>query len=206
VTGNELRELLGRALIDLAGSADELGQLDGRVGDGDLGVTVAASASTVAEKLASLPAEAPPKDVLLLVGSVLRTANPSTLATLAGAAVEAGAATLADRVDARRDEALSFAETASATIARLGRSAPGDKTILDAMIPSVQVLRERQGAHPEVLADMIAAARDGVEATRDLQAKRGRARWVAERAIGVPDPGAVAYLRLLEALARALYE
>jgi len=53
-----------------------------------------------------------------------------------------------------------------------------------------------------VLDAMVEAARRGVDETAGLQSRRGRAAWLGERSSGHADPGATAYLRLLEALRR----
>lgn len=85
---------------------------------------------------------------------------------------------------------------AAQAIATRGKSGVGDKTVLDALIPSL----DAAGATADdPLGAAVQAARAGVEATRDLVSVRGRAAWVGERTRGHADPGAVAYLRLLEA-------
>jgi phosphoenolpyruvate---glycerone phosphotransferase subunit DhaL len=53
---------------------------------------------------------------------------------------------------------------------------------------------------------MIVAARKGIEQTTEKVSRKGRAAWLGERTIGHPDPGATAYLRLLEALQQASSE
>jgi dihydroxyacetone kinase-like protein len=202
VTGNDLRVHLVTILADLGAAADELAELDRSVGDGDLGVTVTASTEAAIKSINELPNDPTPSSVLSSVGGAVGTANPSTLSTLVAAGLEAGAAALEDRPHFDREELLLFAETVARTIGRLGRSQQGDKTVLDALLPSIDALRMSPGDAREVVVQMIAAAQTGIDSTRDQQAKRGRAQWVAERSIGVPDPGAVAYLRLLEAAQR----
>jgi phosphoenolpyruvate---glycerone phosphotransferase subunit DhaL len=69
-------------------------------------------------------------------------------------------------------------------------------------VPSVDALESSAGDDP--LDAMVAAARRAIDETTPLQSQRGRASWVGERSAGHPDPGAMAYLRLLEALAAVL--
>ena len=88
------------------------------------------------------------------------------------------------------------------TIATRGKSAVGDKTVLDALVPSLDAAETAladggSGALPAA----VTAARDGVEASANLVSRRGRAAWVGERGQGSRDGGAVAWLRLLEAMA-----
>jgi dihydroxyacetone kinase len=74
--------------------------------------------------------------------------------------------------------------------------------VLDALLPSLDVLDAASdtGAR-SVLDEMVRAAEQGVRDTTELVSQRGRAAWVGERSAGHPDPGATAYLRLLQSLA-----
>jgi Dihydroxyacetone kinase len=130
-------------------------------------------------------------------------ANPSTMAALAGGALLAAAKSAADSTELNRADALRLGRAAADSIALRGKAELGDKTMLDAIVPSLDVLEATEAADPESLGLMVVAARRAVEETTGLQSRRGRAAWVQERSIGHPDPGATAYLRLLEALAEA---
>ena len=72
---------------------------------------------------------------------------------------------------------------------------PGDKTMLDALVPAVDRARRRASARPR------AAAEQGAEATTPLQARKGRASYLGERSIGHQDPGATSAALLIAALA-----
>jgi dihydroxyacetone kinase len=96
---------------------------------------------------------------------------------------------------------VTIAQQATAAVEKRGKSALGDKTVLDALIPSVRALEA--ATSEEGLAAMITAARKGIDDTTPNISRRGRAAWLGERAQGHPDPGAVAYLRFLEALERS---
>ncbi len=85
-----------------------------------------------------------------------------------------------------------------------GKSDVGDKTLLDALVPAVDTLEERVGAGDSAAAALRAAApvaRERAEATRSMQAMRGRASYTGERSIGTLDAGAVAVAVMFEALA-----
>ena len=87
-----------------------------------------------------------------------------------------------------------------------GKSDVGDKTLLDALVPAVDTLEERIGAGDDAAAALRAAAvvaRERAEATRSMQAMRGRASYTGERSIGTLDAGAVAVAVMFEALAQA---
>jgi dihydroxyacetone kinase-like protein len=202
VNGSALRALLGDALLRLEDSRDELRALDAAIGDGDLGITVAGGAKAVRQALDSeQPTE--PAAVLRCAAKSFAKANPSTMSGLAAAALLASAKEIDGATDLDRALATQLAETSAATIVARGGAQLGDKTILDALLPSIDALREAPADSAAALAAMTKAAQAGVDATTGLASQRGRAAWVGERSVGHPDGGATAYLRLLESLAAA---
>jgi dihydroxyacetone kinase-like protein len=202
MTGNELRTLLDRAFEILAESADELRDLDAAVGDGDLGVTVRGGASAARQAMRSLPDAAIPADVFRTLATAISSANPSSFAALVATALLAAARSVAGSQSLTRDDVVTIAQQATVAVEKRGKSALGDKTVLDALIPSVRALEATTS--DAALAAMIAAARKGIDNTTPSVSRRGRAAWLGERAQGHPDPGAVAYLRFLEALRRSM--
>lgn len=197
MTGAELAALLDAALSQVAESKDELRDLDAALGDGDLGITVSKGCAAVRERLSGM-AGASPADVIRATGTAFAAANPSTMAALVGGALLAGAKAVSDRTDLDRQDALRLARAAADSVATRGKAEIGDKTMLDAIVPSIDALAAAQDEDP--LPGMVDAASRAVAETTPLQSKRGRAAWVGERSIGQADPGATAYLRLLEAL------
>jgi dihydroxyacetone kinase-like protein len=190
VTSKELRDILTRALNALPAHADELRDLDAALGDGDLGITVQSGSAAVVKALGALPEEATLNEVMLAAAKAFSTANPSTFAALVGGGL--------------LDEVLGIGQAVAARIIERGKSQVGDKTVLDALVPSLDVLAASQGNATDTLDAMIAKAREQVSATATMQSKKGRAAWVQERSIGHADPGATAYVRFLEALKNAL--
>ncbi|MGF6774035.1 dihydroxyacetone kinase-like protein [Paraburkholderia sp. GAS199] len=204
ISCGELRAVLTRALSTLPTHAEELRELDAALGDGDLGITVQAGSKAVVAALAALPETAAVNEMLLAAGKAFSTANPSTFAALIGGGLLAAAKTMVGKTEVGKDEALAIGRAVAARIVERGKSQVGDKTVLDALVPSLDVLDASQGDAQALLAKMIDTARERIEATSGLQSQKGRAAWVQERSIGHPDPGATAYLRFLEALRVAL--
>lgn len=195
-------ELIGTiddALVHLEGCADELRDLDAALGDGDLGITVASGCQAVREALAGLTDDASPAQVLTTAAAAFARANPSTMAALVGGALLAAARGLGDREDVDRAAAIAIGRAAAESIATRGKAQLGDKTVLDALVPSLDAMEVAPDAP---LAVGIEAARRAVEETRTLQSMRGRAAWMGERSKGLQDPGATAFLRFLEGLDR----
>ena len=75
-----------------------------------------------------------------------------------------------------------------------GKAQIGQKTILDSLHPALVVLQQGIGSgddEKKLVAEVIQAAADGAEKTRELRPEVGRARWFSERSQGQIDPGAV---------------
>ena len=196
----ELSQRLIAALLILDESSDELRELDSAVGDGDLGVTVHAIVTSVQTALRELPAGVTPDELLTILGTTVSTANPSTFGSLVGSGIGAGAKVVAGITNLSQEDLVRFGFAVTESIARRGKSGVGDKTVLDAMVPSLEALEDTDARGVAALELAIAAATVSIELTAGDVAKKGRASWAGERGIGTPDAGAVAYLRFLQAL------
>lgn len=92
-------------------------------------------------------------------------------------------------------------------LARRGRAAEGDKTMLDVLAPAAQALGANAGAGvATALLAMREAAQAGLEASRPLRARRGRAAFVGARAVGADDPGAASALLCISTIVEYLGE
>ena len=88
-----------------------------------------------------------------------------------------------------------------------GKAEPGDKTMVDALAPAVEALQRAQedGAElPAALEQSAQAAREGMEKTVPMVARKGRASYLGERSAGHQDPGATSSYLLLQAAVDAL--
>jgi phosphoenolpyruvate---glycerone phosphotransferase subunit DhaL len=199
MTVDELRTRLVETLRAMPAYAEELRELDAALGDGDLGVTMKAGSLAAAEAIGKLPEDAAVSDVLMAMGKAFSTANPSTFAALMGGGMLAAAKTAAGRREVGKADALAAGRALAARIAERGKAQLGDKTMLDALVPSLDTLEAASGDERAQLDAMIATASQQVRATAALQSKKGRAGWLQERSAGHADPGATAWLRFLEA-------
>jgi dihydroxyacetone kinase len=90
-------------------------------------------------------------------------------------------------------------------ITGLGRAEPGDKTMVDALLPYQEAFRAAFDGGTQVkgaLAAAAAAAREAADATASLRPLKGRARPLAEKSLGHPDPGAVSFGLIASRIAR----
>lgn len=197
MNGNELNLAIRNCLGAFTEYAEELGDLDQALGDGDLGITVSVGARAVLDALAQLPETATPTEVVLACAKAFANANPSTMAALVAGALLAGSRVWGDAERIDSEHVGRFALAAAESISQRGKAQVGDKTILDAMFPAAEALRDTP-AGGNALDAAIDAAESGVISSKDLQSRRGRASWLQERSIGLQDPGATAFLRFLQ--------
>lgn len=201
MNGKELNHQIRATLSVLVESADELRDLDQALGDGDLGITVTAGSHAVIAELEKLGDDATPTEIARTCAKAFANANPSTMAALVAGALLNGSRTWEGKEEIGLAEATDFVAAAGASIAQRGKTEVGDKTILDGIAAATDALRG--SAEPAAATDaVVRAAGRAVEETTGLQSRRGRASWLQERSIGLPDPGATAFQRLVEAWAR----
>ncbi|MCU4160038.1 dihydroxyacetone kinase subunit L [Acidiphilium sp. AL] len=174
-----------------------LNALDAAIGDGDHGANLARGFAKVVTKLdeatQATPAALFKLAGMTLIGTVGGASGPLYGTFFLEAAKAAGDAATLD------DAALAACLRAGlAGVRARGKAEPGDKTMVDALIPAIAVL-DGGGS----LAKAAEAARDGAEATKPIVARKGRASYLGERAIGHVDPGATSSAMLLACLAEA---
>ncbi|MFE0101093.1 dihydroxyacetone kinase subunit DhaL [Streptomyces sp. NPDC059009] len=199
------------ALVDR--EAERLTELDSPIGDADHGSNLQRGFTAVVEVLEK---EAPstPGAVLALAGrqliSTVGGASGPLYGTLlrrtgkalgaaggdtgANADADADADANGEAVGVSREEFARALRVGVDAVSALGGATPGDKTMLDALVPGVDALTESFAAARD-------AAEEGALATTPLQARKGRASYLGERSIGHQDPGATSAALLFAALA-----
>lgn len=195
ITAEEILAILERIAGEMEGQKDFLCQLDGAVGDGDQGVTMAIGFRAIRAVLPSLQGQ----DVGSIVTKAGLTFNGTAASTIG--ALFATACMRAGREakglsEIGLAELAVMAEAAVTGIKERGKAEVGDKTVLDAMVPAAEALRAAavEGLPlPEGLRRSLRAAEEGVRATIPLRSKMGRAAWIADRTVGHQDPGATSF-------------
>ncbi|WP_438443081.1 dihydroxyacetone kinase subunit DhaK [Kluyvera georgiana] len=190
----QVHALVAQATQTLQGLESRLNALDAKVGDGDTGSTFALGAQDIATQLEqnALPLNNPAQ-LLQLIGERLATVMGGSSGVLMSLFFTAAGQALAQR------ETLPNALLAGLKQMKFyGGAAPGDRTLIDALQPALEALRDKG------LTEAIAAAQQGAESTATMQkAKAGRASYVnSDNLNGVPDPGAVAVAEVFAAFAK----
>ncbi|PBC65517.1 dihydroxyacetone kinase subunit L [Streptomyces sp. Tue6028] len=192
------RRWMTATAVSVDREAQRLTDLDSPIGDADHGSNLQRGFNSVR---AALEKEAPatPGAVLVLAGRQLISTVGGASGPLYGSLLRKTGKELGDAAEVTEEQlALALRAGVDAVMA-LGGASPGDKTMIDALVPAVDALSESFAAAK-------AAADEGAVATTPLQARKGRASYLGERSIGHQDPGATSSALLIGALVEAAGE
>jgi phosphoenolpyruvate---glycerone phosphotransferase subunit DhaL len=197
LTTGSIRFAIGRLKEKMEACADELNELDGALGDGDLGVTMTAAARRLQADVPNLPEDL--GIALFQCAQAFTRVTASTYGTLLATGLMAAAKTTRGRTEAPWTEVSALVGTALQAMSSRGKGQLGDKTVLDAV---EAVRRATEGLGDPVA--LAAAADQAVAAALDdfryLPFRQGRARIFGEKGLGRDDPGMVAFKRVVESL------
>jgi dihydroxyacetone kinase-like protein len=185
---------------------EHLTRLDAAIGDADHGINMERGFDAVQQKLDA----SPPDDLgwlFKLVGTTLISTVGGASGPLYGTAFLRMGGALAGKTSASAPELGTALAVAYEGVATRGRSDRGEKTMLDAFGPALDVFRLVPGdgrTLAEILAAAAAAAEEGAKTTIPLMATKGRASYLGEKSIGHQDPGATSTWFLFRALAESV--
>jgi dihydroxyacetone kinase phosphoprotein-dependent L subunit len=179
------------------------GDLDAVVGDGDFGYSMARGFELVLEGWDDFD-RADIGTFLKKIAVVITSRIGGTSGPIWGTAFLRAGATAGPAERLEPAQVIAMLRAAIEGIKARGNSDIGDKTLLDALIPAVDTIEAQVADGHDAAATLRAAAvvaRERAEATRSMQAMRGRAAYTGERSIGTLDAGAIAVATMFEALA-----
>jgi phosphoenolpyruvate---glycerone phosphotransferase subunit DhaL len=179
------------------------GDLDAVVGDGDFGYSMARGFELVLSGWDDFD-RADIGTFLKKVAVVITSRIGGTSGPIWGTAFLRAGTTAGAVERLEPEQVVAMLRASIEGIKARGKSDVGDKTLLDALVPAVDVIEEHVGSSDDTASTLRAAAvvaRERAEATRSMQAMRGRASYTGERSIGTLDAGAIAVAVMLEALA-----
>jgi dihydroxyacetone kinase-like protein len=203
ITAGGVAEWIRGFAAAVAEAKDELTALDSAIGDADHGINMDRGFTAVVQKLdAETPADIP--GLMKAVGMTLISKVGGAGGPLYGTLfLQFGQAAPPDGM--APDDFAACLDAAVAGVQSRGKAEPGDKTMIDALLPAGDALRAALadgagfGAALERAAD---AAEEGARATIPLVARKGRASYLGERSAGHQDPGATSSALLVRCAAR----
>jgi len=176
--------------------------LDGQIGDGDLGLTMAKGFAVASEEVARATEEDAGK-LLVKVGMTIAKSAPSTMGTLIASGFMAGGKAVSGGASLDIAGLAAFLKAFVEGIMQRGKAKPGEKTVIDVLYPASDALAAAAGeglALREGLERCYSAGKEGLARTRGMIAQHGRPAYYGEQSRGKEDPGATAGLLILEGL------
>lgn len=198
-----IKDAVNAVIKAILSEKDYLSQLDSKIGDGDHGLNMARGAQAAEEAVDELDDSANIKEVLRTVGDAVLMNVGGTAGPLYGAGI-LEASRVVDRNSKLNAATLEKVFGAMVTaIQRRGHAEKGDKTMLDVLIPIYETFKAAKGSErtfEEILTSARDAAKNGVEFTKTIPARRGRASYFGDKSIGFEDPGAMSSLIMFRTL------
>jgi phosphoenolpyruvate---glycerone phosphotransferase subunit DhaL len=202
ITRDATLDWMRRFAGEMGEHRQELVRLDTAIGDGDHGTNMDRGMRAALEKLEA-DEQADP-------GAVLKTVATALISKVGGAAgplygtlfLQMGSA-LAGKPEVELDDLAAAWRKGIEGVQARGKAEPGDKTMVDALIPAVEALEGASGLGDGLRA-AAEAAEEGMKATTPLVAKKGRASYLGERSKDHQDPGATSTYYLFKSAAEAL--
>lgn len=168
-----------------------LTEVDSAIGDGDHGIGMAGGMQKAKKKLMKMEAEENAYAVFEAAGKAMLLSMGGASGVIFGSLYLAGAKDEEEKAVLTAEDLAKMERKSLAAIQERGKAEVGDKTMVDALAPAVEAM---EAACDKGLAEMLRAAeeaaRQGMENTKNYQAKFGRAKSLMERAIGYQDAGA----------------
>lgn len=193
-------QLLAQTLRE---NREYLTQLDSAIGDADHGINMDRGFKAVMEKLQT-QAEMDIGSLLKLVGTTLVSTVGGASGPLYGTAFLRAGMAMAGKRELYEADYIALLEAAIEGIKARGKAQPGEKTMLDALLPALKAAKAAEAAQSnlvEITRQASSAAEEGMKATIPMVATKGRASYLGERSAGHQDPGATSSWLILKTLA-----
>lgn len=200
LTADDLRGMIGAIGAAIIENRDQLNQLDATLGDGDHGTGIAAGFEATLE---AIQQAIQPDEVLRITATTLMNRMGGSSGALYGTLFLKASLQVKGQGSLSPDTFADMWLAGNDGVMQRGKAQPGDKTMIDALSPAVDALKQAvdEGkSFIDALAKAAEAAERGTQATTQMQAKHGRARYVGERAIGHADAGAMSVSLMFRAM------
>ncbi|HBT48791.1 MAG: Dihydroxyacetone kinase [Caldanaerobacter subterraneus] len=204
ITKEDVLKVIDKIVEVIRENKEYLTELDSAIGDADHGINMDRGFEAVKQKLATIPENSD-------IGTILKTVGMTLVSTVGGASgplygtafMRAGQA-VQGKTELTEEDVIKIFEAALQGIKDRGKAQAGDKTMIDSIEPAYKALKEsleNNIALPEALKRAVNAAKEGMEYTKNISARKGRASYLGERSIGHIDPGATSSYLMIKALA-----
>jgi dihydroxyacetone kinase-like protein len=181
---------------------DRLIELDGKVGDSDLGLTMCKAFAAAFDSVSANTVDGIGRTILL-AGMAVSKAAPSTMGTLIATGFMRGGKALDGAGSISTPEMSRFWESFLVGVMERGKAKRGDKTIVDVLAPvsdSLAASASKGETLESAMASAAIAAATGLEAAKHMMAQHGKAACFREKTIGLQDAGATVAFLMIDTL------
>jgi dihydroxyacetone kinase-like protein len=196
----DVKAMLLLACERIIAAEPQLSEADRNLGDGDHGLGMQRGMTAAKEKLNAAEPDSIEK-AFSTVGMAMMSSMGGASGAIFGTFFRNGGKALAGKESFDAAGLAAFLQAGVDGVKSRGGAAVGDKTVVDAMEPAAAKAAEVAGASlPDAITAVAAAAEGGMEASKALVAKFGRAKTLGEAAIGFPDAGAMSVTVIINAM------
>jgi dihydroxyacetone kinase-like protein len=201
LTKDDIKAMLILACDRVIAAEPQLSEADRNLGDGDHGLGMQRGMTAAKEGLEAGDVESIEK-TFVIVGTKMMSSMGGASGAIFGTFFRNGGKALAGKETFDATALAAFLQAGVDGVKQRGGAAVGDKTVVDAMQPAAEKAATVTGLSlPEAIAAVNSAALDGLEASKALVAKFGRAKTLGDAAIGFPDAGAMSVTVIIGAFA-----
>ena len=199
----QTRAMLLQVADKIIAAEPELSEADRRLGDGDHGIGMQRGMEAAKAKIAEMDESATVGELFGATGMAMMSSMGGASGVVFGSMFRAGTKVLKESPQAFTSEGLAqLLRAAGETIMKRGGAKPGDKTMLDALIPAADKAEASTELPLSESLDLTAtAAEQGRDDSCALIATMGRAKTLGEKSIGHPDAGACSVAIILRTMA-----
>ncbi len=195
----DIGRMIRSAADKIRANRNDLSKLDSAIGDGDHGMTIA-RAMGLAEKVIEESEKKELKGLLKDVGWGVMGVDGGATGPLLGSFLMGLGNGLGEQETIDCPTLAAMFEDGLAGVRRQSKAQIGDKTMMDALLPAVEAIRQAADegkSIKEALQKAADAAENGAVSTKKFKARFGRAKNLGERTIGCQDPGATSMALIL---------
>lgn len=193
LTSNDYVDYINNAAKKIHENGDYISGLDAATGDGDHWANINLGFENLVgagDEMRAMPIDG----VFKKIGMLMMSKIGGSSGILYGGAYMAAAKKCAGKAEIDAAGLCDALEAMVNDMMSRGKAEPGMKTMIDALYPAVEAFKKGLAAGDDetaILAAVKQASIDGAEATRDMEAVKGRASYQTNKGVGHLDPGAV---------------
>lgn len=207
-SNQEGSQIVDRIIVTIQRNKEYLSEVDSHGGDGDHGINMNKGFTFARQELDELPSYTM-SDGLKVISHVLVNKIGGSMGPLYGSFFRGLSVASRKSETITNELMLEMLKKAYKNLSDLTDAKVGDKSLIDVLAPTVETYEKTLNAGSsfnECLSQSLTVAQSGLEATKEIPAKIGRASRIGDRSIGFQDAGATSCYLIIEAMVNTINE